>query len=232
MSGGLFALFFVFVVVFVVLAAVVGWLNAKKRREQFAALARQREWTYTERDDRWCERFQGAPFGRGSDRRAINVLGGTYDGRPFAAFDYRYTTRSTDSKGRSHSTVHPYSVVAVNVGALFPELSVTPEGFVGRIVGRLTDRDIELESEDFNRAFTVTADDRKFASDVLHPQMMEYLLTMPYLGWKFAGDSLLAWREGSHTFAEVDAKLVAVDGIVDRVPDFVWRAVGRPATET
>ncbi|MEZ5191462.1 MAG: DUF3137 domain-containing protein [Nocardioides sp.] len=36
--------------------------------------------------------------------------------------------------------------------------------------------DIELESEDFNRAFTVTCSDRKFASDVLHPRMMEFLL--------------------------------------------------------
>ncbi len=223
---------FVVVLVIVILAAVLSWQAAKRRREEFAAVAHQREWTYTERDDRWCERFQGQPFGRGSDRRALNILGGTYDGRTFVAFDYRYSTHSTDSQGHSRTTVHPFSVLALNVGVRFPSLAVAPEGFVSRMVGRITNRDIELESEDFNRAFTVTADDRKFASDVLHPQMMEYLLTMPDLGWELEGDSLVAVRAGSHTIQEVDAKLAAVDGIVDRVPEFVWRAVGRPAPES
>ncbi len=232
MAGGLFAFLFVAVIVVVVVAAVLSWQAAKQRREEFAATARQREWTYTERDDRWCERFRGPPFGRGSDRRAINVLGGTYDGRAFVAFDYRYSTHSTDSQGHSRTTVHPYSVLALNVGTRFPRLSVAPEGFFSRAVGRITNRDIELESEDFNRAFTVTADDRKFASDVLHPQMMEYLLRMPDLGWEFEGDSLVAVRAGSHTIAEVDDQAGSRRRIVDRVPEFVWRCLGRPAAES
>ena len=65
------------------------------------------------------------------------------------------------------------------MGISLPPLSVDPENFLERFVGRLTGNDIDLESEEFNRAFTVGCPDRKFASDVLHPQMMEFLLAAP-----------------------------------------------------
>ena len=71
------------------------------------------------------------------------------------------------------------------MGISLPPLSVDPENFLDRFVGRLTDNDIDLESEDFNRAFTVSCPDRKFASDVLHPQMMEFLLEHRQVGWRF-----------------------------------------------
>ena len=109
------------------------------------------------------------------------MVTGTQDGRPFVAFDYVYytTETSTDAQGHSSSreVSHTYGVVALTVGVAFPPLEVAPEGFVSRIVGRLTDHDIDLESEDFNRAFTVSCPDRKFASDILHPRMMEFLLS-------------------------------------------------------
>jgi hypothetical protein len=232
-APGVFLLFILFVCV-VGLVAYLGYVQARKRREAFAATAARHEWSYTERDDSWTTRFQGAPFGQGDDRRAENILQGSYEGRPFVAFDYRYSTTSTTTDGQghtqTHTEVHPYSIVAMGVGAVFPALSVSPEGFFGRLVGRLTNKDIELESEDFNRAFTVTCPDRKFASDVLHPQMMEYLLTMPELAWHLQGDWIIAVHTGRHSVEEVDTKLAQIDGIVDKVPEFVWRAVGRPAT--
>ena len=43
------------------LVGVVGYLShlaAKKRREELSALAAQRGWTWTERDDSWAERFE------------------------------------------------------------------------------------------------------------------------------------------------------------------------------
>jgi hypothetical protein len=116
----------------------------------------------------------------------------------------------------------------VNTGAVMPALAVTPEGLVSRFFGRLTNSDIELESEDFNRAFTVTCPNRRFASDVLHPRMMELLLQWPELAWRFDADSVLAIRSGSHDVHEVEAKLAALDAILDAVPDFVWREVRGP----
>lgn len=225
-----FFLFFGAVIVLMIVIGVASYLSAKKRREALSTLAAGRGWVYAEQDDSWVDRFEGAPFGLGHDRRAENVLTGAYDGRSFVAFDYRYSTTetSTDAQGhtQTHTEVHPYSVLGLDAGTVFPELSVTPEGFFGRMVGRLTNTDIELESEAFNRAFTVRSDDRKFATDVLHPRMMEYLLQIPDRGWMLRAGWLLAVRPGRHSIEQVDARLTDLDGILDRIPDFVWKSAG------
>ena len=140
------------------------------------------------------------------------------------AFDYQYTTTSGTGEDRK-STTHNWSVLAVSLGVVMPDLSVQPEGMFGRMVGRLTNTDIELESEDFNRAFTVRSPSRKFAFNVLHPQMIEMLMQWPDLGWRFERDSMLVVRTGSHSIAEIDAKLQVMDAIVDQIPEFVWKDV-------
>lgn len=228
----LMPLLFVGFLVLIVAGAIYSYRQAKKRREEFAATAAQRGWGYAARDDRWTTRFDGAPFGTGHDRRAGNVVSGTHDGRSFIAFDYHYATTEHSTNAQGHSTTrevsHDFSVIAVDLGVPFPGLWVTPEGFFGRAIGRLLNRDIELESEAFNRAFTVVCPDRKFASDVLHPQMMEFLLQFPDLAWSFRSGSVLAVRDGRHSIPEIDGKLQVLDGIADRVPEFVWQAFRGP----
>lgn len=214
----------VLVVVAVLGVMAFGLLQARKRREELAAFAVQHGWTHTARDNSWTRRFSGPPFGRGHTRRATNVLQGQHDGRPMVAFDYSYQVTTGSGENRSTTTYH-HSVIGLGVGRRLPALSVTPEGFFGRLVGRLTNRDIELESEDFNRAFTVTCPDRKFAFDVLHPRMMELLLRTPDIAWRFEGDTLLAVSSGKHTPAEVLRVLHVLDAVLDGIPEFVWREV-------
>lgn len=225
--GGSIVLMFGVFAVLVVAIGVFGFLAAKRRREAFTALAASRGWTYSERDDRWTEAFEGHPFGRGHSRRADNVLTGQYDSRAFVAFDYVYytTESSTDANG-NHTTrevSHTFAVVAVDTGVAFPELEVAPEGFFSRVVGRLTDTDIELESEDFNRAFRVTCPDRKFASDILHPRMMEQLLRSPDAAFRFTGTHVLTATNGQADLSQVEANLAFLDAVIDQVPEFVWR---------
>jgi len=220
--GGGFALFFVGFFVLVIVLIVIGVQQAKKRRAALAGFAAARGWTFRESDPSLVDRFHGAPFGTGSSRRATNCLYGHHDGRALVAFDYQYTTSSGTGEDRT-TTTHRHGVVALDLGVRIPALAVSPEGAVGRFFGRLTNRDIELESEDFNRAFTVTSDDRRFASDVLHPQVMQMLLQWPGLGWRFDGDSMLVVNNGSHDPPQVDANLAVMDAIIDHVPDFVWQ---------
>ena len=212
-----------FIALFVVIA-VLAFVAAKKRREALEAFATAKGWTYTARDDSLARRFDGRPFGQGYGRHANNVLRGVHDGRAMVAFDYQYTTSSGSGKDRTTDT-HHYSVVVLSIGAVMPALSVSPEGMFGRIVGRLTNTDIELESEDFNRAFTVRCPDRKFAFDVLHPQTMQLLLGWPDLGWRFEGDSMLVVTDGRHSVEEVEARLGVMDAILDGIPEFVWAQV-------
>ena len=55
-----------------------------------------------------------------------------------------------------------------------PQLEVTHEGiFGGAVANALGFADIQFESEQFNRAFRVKADDQRFGHAVIHPQMME-----------------------------------------------------------
>ncbi len=111
------------------------------------------------------------------------------------------------------------------MGVSLPTLTVDPENFLERFVGRLTNSDIDLELEDFNRAFTVTCADRKFASDVLHPRMMEFLLQHRDVGWRFERDSMIVVASGQRSIPEIDATLALMDQIAEHIPEFVWKQV-------
>jgi Protein of unknown function (DUF3137) len=202
-------------------AIVYSYLAAKKRREEMLAFAGSRGWTFAAEVPLLVDRFTGPPFGLGFGQRAYNVLFGKHDGRDLVSFDYEYKTQTTNGK-QTTTTVHRFSVLGLSMGVVLPPLSVDPENFLDRFVGRLSGNDIDMESEEFNRAFTVGCPDRKFASDVLHPQMMEFLLAHRQLGWRFEQDSMLVIAQGTRSPGQIDATLTVMDGITDRVPEFVW----------
>ncbi len=215
-------LLFAAFLVLAIAAVVFSYLAAKKRREQLLAFATSRGWTFAQEEPLLVDRFTGPPFGLGFGRRAYNVLYGSHDGRDLVSFDYDYKTQTTNGK-QTTTTVHRFSVLGLSMGGVaMPPLRVDPENFLDRFVGRLTGNDIDLESEEFNRAFTVSCPDRKFASDVLHPQMMEFLLAHRQLGWRFEQDSMLVIAQGRRAPEQIDATLAVMDGITDRVPEFVW----------
>lgn len=220
-----FALFGVVVAVGA-LVAYLGWKAAKERREALAALASQRGWQWVARDDSWTERFGGEPFGEGSDRKAHNVLTGTYEGLPMVAFDYSYETYSTDSKGNRQTTVHRYSVCVLRMPAWLPTVELTPENLLTRFAGKLGLGDVELESEDFNRRFRVSASDPKFAYDVLHPRTMEALLARPAVGLRIGGEDAVCWEDGTHSLVELDQRLETLHALVAGIPSYVWKDRG------
>jgi hypothetical protein len=210
----------------VLLAIAVGlvylaYRRSIERRRTLAAYAVARGWRFAREQPLLVDRFTGPPFGLGQSRRAHNAIFGTHDGRDLVTFDYEYETRMTGAN-RSQTEVHRFTVLALRMGVLMPPLTVDPEGLFDRVVGRITGNDIDLESEDFNRAFTVTCPDRRFASDVLHPQMMEYLLQFRSLGWRFEQDSMLVVAQGLRPPQQIAATLDVMDGITQRVPEFVW----------
>jgi hypothetical protein len=204
------------------LFAYLGWRAAKERREAFAALAAERGWVWTARDDSWVDRFDGDPFDRGDDRKALNVLTGTYRDLPVVAFDYSYETHSTDSKGRRTTTTHHFGVCAVRMPSWLPSLQLTQESLLSRFAGKLGLDDIELESEDFNRRYRVWASDQKFAYDVLHPRTMEALLARPPACLRIAGADAVCWDDGNHSIAELDVRLETLHVLVSGIPSFVW----------
>ena len=232
MDSSLLPVLFIFGVGVVVLVGVLAYLADKKRREMLQGVAASRGWHYTDRDDAWAHHFDGSPFGQGHNRQAHNILRGTHDGREFVGFDFVYhtTETSTDAQGRTsrREVKHWYSVLALRTADGLPRLEVSPEGFFGRAIGKLTNRDIQLESEEFNRAFTVVSSDRRFAFDILHPRLMEQLLLTRDVGWKIENGWILAIEPGRHDVEDVDRRLAVIDGVLDAVPGFVRQQYGLP----
>lgn len=205
----------------VVLSARAAARRRAQRQATLGGWAARREWDYRPSDPSLVDRFDGAPFGRGSGRSATHVVLGRHDGRPFVAFDYRFTT-----SGGETSTQHLVSVLAMNLGATAPALSVAPTTTFGKLVNAITGRDIPLGDPAFDEAFTVTSPAPDFARDFLAPAVREVLWHHRDLVWRITGDSMIVLRTGEHSPAELEAKLHFLDAVLDRVPPHVWDRLG------
>jgi hypothetical protein len=174
-----------FVVVgFVALVGVLGvlaWRAHQKRLAAMRALADELGFTFDPGDDHGHdeEYAQFAIFQRGHSRRAFATLRGAVElfGQrcPAVAGDFSYKETSGSGKNRS-TTTYTFSYVIVHPPWPSPSLVVRPEGVFDKLKGAFGFDDIDFESEQFSRAFWVESDDKRFAYDVLHPRMMEFLL--------------------------------------------------------
>jgi hypothetical protein len=215
----------------VLLAILVGgglfyfnYYRAKKRRELFAGFAAQQGWSYLPTNESLAGQWGGTPFQTGDNWRVKNVLSGPFNGRPMVAFDYSYQTHTTDGKGRRQTTTHRYGVVVMQLPGALPHLEVTHEGlFGGAVANAFGFRDIQFESEQFNRTFRVKADDERFGHAVVTPRMMELLLARGEIGWRVEGNSLVGWDKGNQDPAEVMNRLALLQQVLENVPPYVWR---------
>lgn len=170
----LFLAFAGLVVVGIVWAAAA----ARKRREALFELATRLGLDYSAGKDHALADTYGFlnKLAQGSNRHAFNILSGEYRGHRVLVFDYHYETHSTDSKGRRETHHHYFSVFILVVPQVFPELVITREGIFSKIAQAFGYDDIDFESHEFSRKFCVRSKDKKFAYDVCHARMMEYLL--------------------------------------------------------
>ena len=90
-------------------------------------------------------------------------------------FDYWWYDEYEDNNGVAHRSYHRRTCATAEVGWLWPQLSLTKEGLVSKAASVLGVRDIEFESEEFNRTFYVTSEDRRFANAFLDAQMIDVL---------------------------------------------------------
>ena len=176
-SEGFIVIFGVFLAV-IVAASIFAAITAKKRREGFAALASRLGLSYSsEKEQNIAERYDFLnKLNQGSNRYAYNILSGAFRGEHVVAFDYHYETHSTDSKGHRQTHHHHLSFFMLLLPKPFPELLIAAEGIFSKIAQAFGYDDIDFESHEFSRKFCVRSKDKKFAYDVCHARMMEYLL--------------------------------------------------------
>jgi hypothetical protein len=114
-------------------------------------------------------------FGNGDGRGIDSTARGAIEETPVQVRDYWFYDTQQSGKTRTRRYTR-LTVAMVALDADCPHLTLRPENIFGRIADALGARDIELESEEFNRTFTLKSDDRKFASDLVDARMIAWLL--------------------------------------------------------
>lgn len=156
-------------------------LQEKKRREDLAALASKLGLRFdpnhdSSHDDEYA---QFEIFRRGHSRVAKNTLTGAVElferSCRLVMGDFRYKVTSGTGKDR-RTTTYNFSYLIVHPPWHTPPLLIRPEGVWDKLKGAFGFDDIDFESDEFSRKFYVQSSDRRFAYDVLHPRMMEFLL--------------------------------------------------------
>ncbi len=160
----------------------LGWLAEKKRREALAAVADGLGWRFDpsrdrDHDDEYAH-FE--IFRRGHSRAAYNTLEGVLelDDLRWPAKMGDFTYKVTHHSGKSTSTqTYRFSYLILQMPyTSVPDLLLRREGMFDKIAGVLGFDDIDFESAEFSRRFHVKSSDKRFAYDVVHPRMMEFLL--------------------------------------------------------
>ncbi|MEM8738661.1 MAG: hypothetical protein AAGG38_09320 [Planctomycetota bacterium] len=212
----------------VVLLAVFGHRQKKKRRDALAAWAAAQGLSFTpDKDHGFDDRFPAfRSLQRGRNRYAFNLVQGDFEGRQLYAFDYHYetTSRSTDSKGRTQTRTrhHTFSAVILTPNLTLRPMLIRPEGFGDRIAGFFGKNDLDFESAQFSRRYHVSSPDRRFAYDVLHQRAIQRLLDAPNHTLEFSPHHVLATRRKRRLKpTELLETVRLVDGILDDLPDYL-----------
>jgi hypothetical protein len=94
-----------------------------------------------------------------------------------------------------------------------PALTIEHRGLIGRVAGALGLNGIQFESDEFDKAYRVTCDDRRFASALVDPAMMAWLLDAPSpVTFETSGTHLLA--------AGTDRRPETIPGLLHALLDF------------
>lgn len=213
-------LIFIGFVVLIIVLAIVGAQQAKKRREDLANLGQQMGLHFDPNKDRsFDDRY---PFfdalKRGDDRYAHNILRGQFDGRTIVGFDYHYQTSSRDSDGDRKTTSHHFSAVIFEVGLPIHGLTIRPEGVFDRMKQFFGFDDIDFESAEFSRQFHVACRDRQLAYDVVQPETMDIMLSRPRFYLHFESGLVMCFRNQRFEPRDYRAAMHLVDDILDRIP--------------
>ncbi len=219
MEPGVLILFLpALIVIFVIVLYLVYTHDVKVRRQMWEELADTYGMGFNSKDPFDIpDTYPFALFQKGHSRRAYNCLHGIYESLPVILFDYYYAI------GWGRQTDHYVTALLGRLNIYCPKLVIRPVTVLDRFAGLVGLGEIHFESEEFNRIFNVEGEDKKFAYDICHPEMMELLLQKPSLTWELQGHSLLVYSSSIGRFdaEEVGVCLDLALGFVARIPAYL-----------
>lgn len=191
----------------------------KKRREDLAALARRLKLQFNSSNDfKLAEKFSFLSWlRRGDGRYAYNVFHGYHLECLVTVFDYHFFTT-----GGKSGLDYYWSAFVVEMKTNFPDLMISHESLESRLAEKLGVSHIAFESAEFSRAFRVRSSDKKFAYDVCHPKMMEYLLANQDLTIEISRTGLAVLFEDWLRPGKIEANLLRLIEIHKLLPDYLF----------
>lgn len=194
------------------------WSKAKRQRE-LPAVAAHHGLRYSDVDPFDSTRVAFDLFRAGDGRKVEHVMWD--EDRGTRVFDYAYYVERRDNNGRVTRTWTTFSCALARHDGSWPEVRILRERLFDRALARIGMPDIDLESEEFNRAFVVQCADRRFATTLLDPRMMDALLAAPSkANVETKGRWVLVWSRRLAP-AELPALLATAQQFCERIPPVV-----------
>jgi hypothetical protein len=206
--------------------------NRDERTETLKAFASRNRFAYRPGPDaelhgRLPAFFQ---FNMGSSGRTRNIITGKMQVGErlldviIGDFHYR-TSKGSSDRRRSRSI----AFIAVRLPWKgMPRFMVRPELFFERFASMLGVDDIDFESDEFSRRFAVTSSDRRFASDLIDPGMIEFMLANEPPGLVELNEDV-ACIGGTWSGSAADdpgSRLVWLGEFLDHWPEHLRRSLG------
>ncbi len=195
-----------------------------KRRKDLAALARKLQLQFNPNSDfKLAEKYSFLNwFRRGDVRYAYNVFQGWYVRYLVIFFDYHFTIITGSNRGGSGGLDYYWSAYIVEMSAKFPDLLISHESLESRIAEALGKPHIAFESAEFSRTFRVRSLDKRFAFDVCHSGMMEFLLANRDLTIEIRGTALAVLFEDWLHPEKVEHNLARLVEIRKLLPNYLF----------
>lgn len=170
-------------------------------------------------EEAWLKRIEHIPtLALGHSRSAANFVTGRIDGMDVLFFDYEF--KITTSTGKTTTTTtHPFGILEVAVPIDLPGIDLAPEVWGQSF---FSGKDVQFESDEFNREWRVTANDARAAHDLVHPRTMELLLASAGYRWVLAGPRIHVVKSGGKpTAIDYETMLRELRAFVALIPGYV-----------
>lgn len=189
----------------------------KLRRQKLAEVAQQLGLTYYPGSCELHERYHYFElFQRGGSRRSYDLIAGRRNGIEVMLFDFSYVTGS----GKNRTTHRRTACISeLLTERSLPYVIIRPESFLDKLASAIGFNDIDFESVEFSKEFFVKGEDRRFAYDLVHPRMMEYLLAVGSVCVEVANTAMLVHCDTRLSPAEWTGLLKKAEGFLNQIPE-------------
>ncbi|MBI1332388.1 MAG: hypothetical protein JST12_05790 [Armatimonadetes bacterium] len=160
-------------------------------------------------------------FKTGSSPRIPRALVGKDEqGTYWYLCDFSYDEHTTTTDNRSDTRTFWYSVVVGMVPMQLPTMHLRPETGMDRFGKMLGNREMEVESEEFNRRYFIKTSDERMSLDLLHPTAIETLLRQPALEWQMNGPFAMLYLLGHISADDYEGLMGCLKQFLDKIPEY------------